>query len=426
MLFGVAAQNVTPDRPIHLAGYASRTEKCDGVYQDLFVKAFALQHNTENKPAVIVTSDLLYFDDLIIDQVEQRLREAGLDPVQLLITASHTHCAPIVRRRDGEIYGGLDDRYIAQVVDGIVRVVHAALADMSDCTLRYHRTRCDFNINRRVVTEDGVNMAPNPEGVIDRDVDILSARTMSGDVRAVLFGFTCHPTTMGGDLVGGDYPGFAQRMIQAAYPGAEALFVQGCAGDIRPNNVDLETGGFKSGPLEVVEGYGRRLGRAVVEVIDRTGEDVEGSVVSGRTVVDLPLQPAPPREEFEKFLHDTSVHRRRWAEENINAIDNGIPLPTHVPTSVQSLKIGDNFAMVTLAGEVCVEIGLRIKDIIGEGPRFVLGYSNRVHWYIPSRQILREGGYEADSYFYHGVPSPYDESVEDLLVEAAETLLRAE
>jgi len=99
-------------------------------------------------------------------------------------------------------------------------------------------------------------------------------------------------------------------------------------------------------------------------------------------------------------------------------------LATSVPTAMHTLTIGDSFALVTIAGEVCVEIGLRIKEVIGDGPRFVLGYTDRVHWYIPSRQILREGGYEADSFYYHGIPAPYDESVEDTLVDAARALLR--
>ena len=107
MQFGVAARCVTPDRPIYLSGYASRDSKSEGVYQDLFVKALAIRDGDAGL-AVIVTSDLLYFDAAILDPVEERLaREAGLRPAQLFLTASHTHCGPIIRQKDADLYGKL-------------------------------------------------------------------------------------------------------------------------------------------------------------------------------------------------------------------------------------------------------------------------------------------------------------------------------
>ena len=422
MQFGVAARCVTPDRPIYLSGYASRDSKSEGVYQDLFVKALAIRDG-DARLAVIVTSDLLYFDAAILDPVEERLaREAGLRPAQLFLTASHTHCGPIIRQKDADLYGKLDEEYLDEVRDALVSVVLDAVAKLAPGRARYYRTRCDINVNRRAMTPGGIQMRPNPAGIIDRDVDIVTVSDPEGRMRAVLFGYACHATTMGGQLIGGDYPGFAQRMIQEAYPGAEALFVQGCAGDLRPNNVD-EDDRFKSGPIEVVEGFGRRLGRAVLSVIDREGEDIDGEIAARDELVDLPLQAPPARADVTAALDDPSPHRVRWAQKLLDAMDRGDDLPTSVPTHIQTLTIGDGFALVAMAGEVCVEIGLRIKELIGERPRFVLGYTNRVHWYIPSRTVLGEGGYEADSYYYHGVPSPYDETVEDLLVDAAREML---
>lgn len=423
MQFGVATRNVTPSRQICLAGYAYRDKPSEGVYQDLYVKALALRDDDDNL-TVIVSCDLLYFDDLIMDPVDERIRaKVGLEPHQVIVTTSHTHCGPVVRKRDATLYGELDEEYLETVRNSIVDVVADASGNMQPCTLQYHRGMCDININRRVTTESGTQMLPNPDGIIDRDVDVLAVHDGEGAVRAVLFGYTCHATTMGGYLIGGDYPGFAQRTIQAALPGAEALFVQGCAGDIRPNNVDPANGSFRSGPLEVVEEFGQRLGNAALAALDSPGTDVAGSLSARRTVIDLPLAALPSREDVEAKLNDPSPVIQRWANEILGAMDRGEKLPTSVPTVMHTLTIGDSFALVTIAGEVCVEIGLRIKEAIGDGPRFVLGYTDRVHWYIPSRQILREGGYEADSFYYHGIPAPYDESVEDILVDTARELL---
>ena len=48
-----------------------------------------------------------------------------------------------------------------------------------------------------------------------------------GTLRAVLFGYSCHNTTLGGDFyqVDGDYAGMAQRELEQAHPGATALFM---------------------------------------------------------------------------------------------------------------------------------------------------------------------------------------------------------
>lgn len=422
MRCGVASRCITPDRPLRLSGYASRDKLSDGVYQDLFVKALALE--SVGGPVVIVTSDLLYFDDDVLAPVEAELARApGLAPAQVFFTASHTHCGPVIRRRDAWTYGGRDERYMGELRDALVGVVRDALGSLEPARLTYRRTTCDFNINRRAKTPDGVLMLPNPEGVLDREVDVFAVTRQDGTVRAVLFGYACHPTTMGGYLIGGDYPGFAQRAIESAYPGASALFVQGCTGDVRPNNVD-ENGRFRSGPLEVVERFGRGLGERVLGALGDAGIHVDGAIQSSDRVVGIPLMPHPSRAELARALEDPSPFRKRWAADILDKYTRNASLPTSWPVHVQTLRIGETLSLVAIAGEVCAEIGIRIKELIGPGPRFVLGYTNRVAGYIPSASIHPEGGYEVDGwYLYEGMPSHFAASAEDLLVGAARGML---
>ncbi len=45
------------------------------------------------------------------------------------------------------------------------------------------------------------------------------------------------------------------------------------------------------------------------------------------------------------------------------------------------------------------------------------GYSNDVFGYVPSLRVLREGGYEGgDAMIYYGLPGPFTERVEELLL----------
>ena len=420
MKCGVARRKITPDHPVYLSGYGSRNEKSRGVYQDIHVKALAMENSGLT---VIVTSDLLYYDDDILAPVEAELAQnPGLNPDQILFTATHTHCAPTVRVTDGEVFGERDPEFIANLKQSLVNVVREAVASLTPADIACHRGTCDININRRVKTEHGIAMRPNPEGPADRDVDILAIHAEDGSRMATLFTYACHATTMGGYHIGGDYPGFAQEYLERQYPGSIALFMQGCAGDVRPNNV--ENGGFRSGPLEVVEEFGNRLGRSVSEALETEETRVDGAVSSSDVIAQVQYMSVPTRAELEAAKNDESEYVRNWAELMVQKLDAGKKLPTYAPVHVQSLRIGNDFALVAMAGEICVEIGLAIKAVIGDGPRMVIGYTNRSQGYIPSKSIHPEGGYEVDGAFYwEGAPAPYTENAEQTLVETARQAL---
>jgi neutral ceramidase len=79
-----------------------------------------------------------------------------------------------------------------------------------------------------------------------------------------------------------------------------------------------------------------------------------------------------------------------------------------------------------LGGEVVIDYQLRLKSEFGSDRLVVLGYSNDVMSYIPSRRVQREGGYEAgDSMMYFGQPGWFTEEVEEIVLGAARRVLAA-
>ncbi len=53
------------------------------------------------------------------------------------------------------------------------------------------------------------------------------------------------------------------------------------------------------------------------------------------------------------------------------------------------------------------------------------GYSNDVMSYIPTAQVLKEGGYEAvDSMIYYGKPGPYASDVEERIMKTIHSVMR--
>ena len=66
-------------------------------------------------------------------------------------------------------------------------------------------------------------------------VPVLRVESPDGmELRAVMFGYACHNTTLSFFQYCGDYAGFAQQELEAAHPGMTALFLMGCGGDQNP------------------------------------------------------------------------------------------------------------------------------------------------------------------------------------------------
>ena len=80
------------------------------------------------------------------------------------------------------------------------------------------------------------------------------------------------------------------------------------------------------------------------------------------------------------------------------------------------MRFGNALALVTLAGEMTVEHGLRLKRELG--PRvdnvMVLAYTNDIVGYVPVRRQIPEGGYEVwASQQYWKRTGPYVAETED-------------
>ena len=91
-------------------------------------------------------------------------------------------------------------------------------------------------MNRREWTPKGVILGVNPRGPCDRTVPVLRAESPDGTLRAVVFGAATHNTTLGPSCyeICADYAGFAQEDLERRYPGVQAMFMLGCAGDSDP------------------------------------------------------------------------------------------------------------------------------------------------------------------------------------------------
>src|SRR5437762_2748822 len=65
---GLARVKITPERPVPMAGYASRTKPSEKVATDLYVQAMVLE-DRDGQKAAIVTSDLIGFPAAVAEPI---------------------------------------------------------------------------------------------------------------------------------------------------------------------------------------------------------------------------------------------------------------------------------------------------------------------------------------------------------------------
>ncbi len=227
---GVASVAITPTEPIWMAGYASRNKPAVGKEMDLFAKAVALE-DPAGTVLVIVGTDLVGLPRSLSEPVAREVsKRTGLPRERLMLTSSHTHCGPVVRDNLMDMYDMPADMrpkvaaYGDLLQQKLVEVILAAIKDLQPAILKRGEGVARFAVNRRKQTPKGFDNAANPAGPVDHSVPVLSVTSPGGKLRAVIFGYACHNTTMQYFKWSGDYAGFAQIDLQQKHPGAVALF----------------------------------------------------------------------------------------------------------------------------------------------------------------------------------------------------------
>ncbi|MCS7044992.1 MAG: neutral/alkaline non-lysosomal ceramidase N-terminal domain-containing protein [Gemmataceae bacterium] len=426
---GVAKVNITPDKPLWMAGYSSRTKPAEGKETDLWAKALVLE-DSEGRRGVLITLDLVGIGrDLSIDICRQLRNKYGLPREAIVLSVSHTHCGPVVGDTLRTMYflsedqSQLIENYTEQLKAKIVDVVGQALSRRAAAQLSWGIGRCDFAVNRRNNKEADVPMLIEQgqlKGPVDHDVPVLAVRDAAGKLVAVAFGYACHATVMDYYLWSGDYPGFAQLELESAYPGAIALFWAGCGADQNP---------LPRRRVELARKYGKQLANSVRAVLGGTMEPLHGNWSTVYRELALPYHEVPTRERLVEATKSSNKYEVNRARELLRQLETKGSLRGDYPYPIQVWRFGSDeraLIWVMLGGEVVVDYALRLKQELTPGRTWVMGYANDVMAYIPSLRVLKEGGYEgASSMIYYGLPSIWGTRIEELIVDHVHQAVQA-
>lgn len=423
---GIAKAVITPEKKVWLAGYGAKRVP-EGKIHEIWMKALALEDD-KGERVVLVTSDFQGVPKSMSDQVFAKIqKQFGLARRQVMFTFSHNHCGPRLGDDLIDYYPveaeqeKLVEEYTAVMVERSVAMIGEALKDLKPADLAMSSGRATFGVNRRNNREADVPdlRARGAEllGPVDHTVPVLRVSAADGSIRAILFGYACHPTTLNFMQWCGDYPGYAQIEIERKYPGAMALFVNTCGGDQNP---------LPRRKVELCEQYGHMLAVGVEEALHNPKVIISPGVKSAFSYVELPYLSVVSREELQNYTKaETGKARIRWATRLLKKLDAGERFSASYPYPVHAMQLGKEMLVIGMGAETVVDYALRFKGEFGPGT-WVCGYADDMISYIPSRRVWLEGGYEGGwSLFEYGRPAfRWDGKIEDLISGTVHKLVK--
>ena len=415
---GTARRAITPTKPMWMAGYAAREAPSQGTERELTVTATAFEDETGTQ-AVLVSVEVLFVPARLRERVVAR-QPQDLPPEAILLAATHTHGGP---RLDADRIGDVEnanvlreriETYRERLVGEIEVAIEEAVADLQPASVHYDRSQCGFGMNRRRPTPDGIQLDVNPDGHVDTEVPVLVS-IRDGEVRAIVFGYACHPTAVFDDLrFNADWPGFAIDNLESRYSEATAQFLPGFAGNQDP---------FPRGSMELARRHGRTMATAVEVAVESRLRRVAGPIRTCFEVHDVPFT-APSVADVEAMVDADDDRTRRRGERLREELEERGAIRTEFPMPFQGIAIGDAVTMCGLGGEIFVEYGNRLKRN-GPGAVWPVGYANARVGYVPTAQAIVDGGYESNrAVDTRRYPGPMDPGVEDRLDRHALSIVR--
>jgi neutral ceramidase len=292
--------------------------------------------------------------------------------------------------------------YPKKLTDKLIQVIGEAHKQSREIVLECNTTeQRGLSFNRRFHMKDGT-VVFNPgkkntnivaaAGPIDPEVGILSLKNKNGMVDAILTIFALHLDTVGGTLYSADYPYFLEQELRSSIqPNLISIFGNGTCGDI--NHINVETEDRQHG-VDEAKRIGTILGKTVSTAVTHSKS------LAPRLAVQSKKIPYP--------LQTVSAEKVKQAREMM--ILPGQPFLVQVDLfktvsidsrknepfklEVQVFRLDKNTAIVSLPGEVFVDIGLAIKKKSPFKNTFVVELANDSIHYVPTVKAFKEGSYE--------------------------------
>lgn len=259
---GFGACDVTPalsaDRPVWLAGYTPGRQ-ATGIHDPLYARCL-VAHHAKNKLA-LVSVDLIGLQYPAVRQIRERVPGYAF----VMVASTHNHEGPDVVGIWGKsfFHRGVDDRYVATVVDRIAEMIRRADRQTVPAEVTYG-TASDESLlhdSRRPYVKDGTLKA------------LRFREAGGGRTLGILLQWSCHPETLGegNTQITADFPAATVAAVSQRQ-GCPVVYFAGALGGLMapprerirdPQGMLLGSGDFE---------FARHYGLAVADLAERAME----------------------------------------------------------------------------------------------------------------------------------------------------------
>jgi hypothetical protein len=403
LLIGVGRRKLTPEIPCQMAGFDARKVPARDVHDDLHARALVLDDGREQ--VALVSVEVIAVSAAFSTAVRSAVEMAtGIPAKNVLISATHTHCGPVTLNHFFNQGQPLDDAYINLMAGQIVEAVEEAVRSRKPRRLRSGLVACDgIAVNRR--TEDGLPVDPYAGVMLVEEED--------GRPIAIAVVYACHTTVLGPDTLSitQDFPFYTSaRLQQKLGADVEAIYFNGAQGDLSiGHKSDLSAVGvidsFRT--FATAQRLGERLADAALSGLAEL-EVVDPMVAVESASIRLPLKSYHPLTEMTEAKRIAlgaldgadGLRRKQMAlfariEEYYASLyeESQEAEPKVLPLEFTAIGIGDT-VLLSLPGEVFVQIALNIRSESPFAKTMFLGLTNDYAGYIPTADASAASGYE--------------------------------
>ncbi|UVI33045.1 hypothetical protein [Paenibacillus spongiae] len=447
---GWAQADITPDQPVQLAGQF-HMRLSEGVLDPLSVTAWAIESGGEH--AVFVCCDLVSIPDEFRDAVRARVSEhaCGLNPLKVIIHATHTHTAPEIRTSSETADhmvnkgSGVDiehmpiEEYNEFAIGRIVDAVMQAWGSRAPGAVAYGWGNAVICRNRRWVDADGNSIMYNLdasinspfrhiEGYEDHSINLMATYDSEGQLTGLIINIPC-PSQASEHLyeVSADWWCETREQLRSRF-GENLYILPQCsaAGDLSPHQL-LDRAAYER--MLTLKGKTMRE-EIACQIADAVGDilpyiastrDSNPSMQLHSVQLDLPANKLSEEdvrhaeqeagklmrdyeEELRKFEEQPELRnvarwyvmatytyrRRNWYLNVVSRYEHQQTCST-LPAEIHVLQLGD-VAFATVPYELYLDFGSQIKVRSAAKQTFLVQLAG-AGTYLPSARSVAGGGY---------------------------------